>query len=359
MFVLTQVLINDSMFFLNTKNISEIVLNKGDWITTDALTPEFLLDVKSGKYKMAFVKQENIFSHGMNVLRKTLFGTQTISVIGVKKILSVLQCADECIVSIANNIITVGDISYKFRDFSFGRDTSEVIEYNINTEEICYKPDYYYSSELSTIIVKGYNMTSAMLPSLHTSRCDDEGRIWNKGFVFPYQFYNHFSIHTKEYYNNLLSYIKTLERLYSLRHLTRCSDELKCILTEHYSYSIIFSFLMPNISEALKDVLGNNGLEKVYNLFVLNSPIHSKENLTDISLGKMKIFLVNILKGLNNKENYLDVYHIDDMPLHDSALMYFVTNMFSDIRRCVINLIIENNPWFSSVCRHRKRAKIY
>lgn len=359
MFMLTQIVIDTSIFFLNTKNVSKIVLSKGEWISTDTLTPEFLLDVKSDKYKMAFVKQENIFSHGMNVLRKVLFSTRTIAVVGVEKIFAALQCADECKVSIADDIITIGDTAYKFRTFSFLRDTSETMEHNINTEEICYKPDYFYSSELSPIIVKGYNLTSTMLPSLHTSRCDDEGRIWDKGFVFPYQLFNHFSTHTEEYYNNLLKYITTLERLYSLRHLTKSSDDLKTALVDHYSYSIIFSFITPNISEALRDVLGNSGLEKVYNFFVMNSPIHSKEKLTDISLAKMKIFLNNILNGIKNEENYFDVYHAHDIPSHDIALMYFVTNMFSDIRRCVINMIIESNPWFSSICLHRKKAKIY
>lgn len=357
--MLAQILIDSSIFFLNTKKVSGIVLSKGEWITTDTLTPEFLLDIKSDKYKMAFVRQENIFSHGMNVLRKVLFSTKTIAVVGVEKIFAALQCADECKVNIDDDIITIGDTAYKFRAFSFLRDTSETMEYNINTEEICYKPDYFYSNELSPIIVEGYNLTSTMLPSLHISRCDDEGRIWDKGFVFPYQLFNHFSTHTEEYYSNLLNYVTTLERLYSLRHLTNGSDELKAALVDHYSYSIIFSFITPNISEVLKDVLGNGGLEKVYNFFVMNSPIHNKETLTDISLAKMKIFLNNILNGVETEVNYFDVYCGHDIPSHDIALMYFVTNMFSDIRRCVINIIIESNPWFSSICRHRRKVKIY
>lgn len=358
-FILTQILMDTSMFFINTKNVYEIILNKGDWISADVLTPEFLEDVKSDKYKVAFVKQENIFSHGMNVLRKVLFGTNTIAVIGIEDIFEALRNEDECTVSITDDLITIGDRAYKFRNFSFLRDTSEIIEYNIDTEEICYKPDYYYNSELSPIIVKGYNKTSTMLPSLHISRCDNEGRIWNKGFIFPYQFFDYFSVHADEYYNNLLKYIKVLEKIFSLRHLTKSFDELKYALADHYSYSIIFSFITPNISEALKDALGNDGVERIYNLFVMNSPIHSKENLTDSSLGKMKFFLINILKGIKNKENYSNIYHAYDMPSHDIALMYFVTNMFSDIRRCVINVIIESNPWFGSICRHRKKVKIY
>lgn len=359
MIVLTQILMDTSIFFINVKNVSEIMLIKGDWVSTDDLTPEFFEDLKSNKYKVAFVKHENIFSHGMNVLRKILLGTDTIVVVGVEKIFDILWNSDKCKVNITDNIITIGDKVYKFRNFSFLRDTSETIEYNMDTEEICYKPDYYYNSELRSIIVKGYNMTSTMLPSSHSSRCDNEGRVWNKGFIFPYQFFDYFSFHLNEYYNNLLKYITVLEKIFSLRHLKKSSDELKYALANHYSYSTIFSFITPNISEVLKDTLGNDGLEKIYNFFVKNSPIHSKENLTDMSLEKMKVFLINIINGINNKENYFNVYYAYDMPSNDITLMYFVTNMFSDIRRCVINVIIENNPWFSSICQHRKRVKIY
>ena len=73
----------------------------------------------------------------------------------------------------------------------------------------------------------------------------------------------------------------------------------------------------------------------------------------------MEIFLTNILKGIEDKENYSIVYQDSNIPLHEMALMYFVTNMISDIRRCVINSVIENNPWFGSICKHRETVKIY
>lgn len=335
------------------------MLDKNEWIYVETFTPEFFEDLKINKYKVAFVKQQNIFSHGMNVLRKVLFATDTIAVIGAEEVVETLQNIGRCKLNVEDNLISIGNIEYKFRDFSFLRDTSEIIEYNMDTEEVCYKPDYYYSTDLSPIIVKGYNMTERMLPSWHVSRCDNEGRIWDKGFVFPHQFFEYFSSYTEKYYSSLLEYIEVLKGIFSLRHLKNSSEEFIHLLEAHYSYSIIFSFITPNISEKLKEVLGDEGVEKVYNLFVMNSPIHNKENLTDMSLIKMEIFLTNILKGVQNKENYRNVYRAYDVPVSNMALMYFVTNMFSDIRRCVINIIIECNPWFGSICRHRKREKIY
>lgn len=335
------------------------MLEKNEWIYVENFTLELFEDLKINKYKVVFVKQQNIFSHGMNVLRKVLFDTNTIAIIGAEKVFDELENADNCKLNIHNNSISVGDVEYRFRDFSFLRDTSEIIEYNIDTEEICYKPDYYYSIDLSPIIVKGYNMTEKMLPSRHLSRCDNEGRIWDKGFIFPHQFFEYFSSYTEKYYNSLLDYIGVLKEIYSLRYLKESSNKFIYLLEVHYSYSIIFSFITPNISEKLKEILGNDGVEKVYNFFVVNSPIHDKKNLTIISLEKMEIFLTNILKGIEDKENYSIVYQDSNIPLHEMALMYFVTNMISDIRRCVINSVIENNPWFGSICKHRETVKIY
>lgn len=356
---LKQKFVNVPLFYINVKDDSEITLDKNEWITVKSLTPELFEVLKDNKYKVVFVKQENIFSHGMNVLRKVLFDTNTMAVIGAEEVFEVLKRIDKCKLNIKDDLISIDNVEYKFINFSFLCDTSEIIEFDMNTEEICYKPDYYYNSCLSPIIVKGYNMTEVMLPSWHMSRCDNEGRIWDKGFIFPYQFFDYFSLHTEKYYNYLLEYIEVLKEIYSLRFLTESSKKLKYLLTVHYSYSIIFSFITPNISEKLKEDLGNEGVEKVYNLFVMNSPIHNKKDLTNKSLEKMGIFLRNVLKGIQNKENYSTVYHVYDIPLHDMALMYFVTNMFSDIRRCVINIIIENNPWFESICQHRKKVKIY
>lgn len=354
-----QKLMETSLYFINSRNITEIILKKKDWIIADSLSPEFFEKLKENQYKVAFIKEENIFSHGMNVLRNILFNTKIIAVIGINEIYKIIQNAEECSIRVKANLIIIDDLEYKFRDFSFLRDTSEIIEYNLDTKEICYKPDYYYNSELSKIIIEGYNIMNTILPSWHSSRCDNEGRIWSKGFCFPHQFFEYFSVNTQKYYANLLNYIDILEKIFSLRYLLKETEELKQLLLCHYSYSTIFSFITPNISEKLTEHLSNEEIEKVYDFFVINSPIHNKENLTDISLEKMRIFLANILDNVDNDENYRNVYAIEDVPINDMALMYFVTNMICDIRRCVINIIIEHNDWFSSICKHRKKVKIY
>lgn len=352
-------LMGSSLFFFNANNYSEMILKKADWILTDNLTPMFIEKIKENQFKFAFIKEENVFSHGMNVLRKVLFNTNIIAVVGIKEIYGILQNAEECKVSIEKNTITIGGIEYKFKDFNFLRDTSEIIEYNLETKEICYKPDFYYNSELAAIIIQGYNIMSSMLPYNHLSIYDKDGRIWSSGFCFPYQFFEYFLYNLQTYYSNLLNYIDILEKLFSLRFLTHETQELKEFLIYHYSYSTLFSFLTPNISNELTKLFSIEEIEKVYNVFVVNSPIHDKKNLTEESLKKIKLFLTNILNGVDNKKNYLEIYKVNDISTHEMTVMYFVTNMISDIRRCVINTIIDHNTWFNSICKHRKKVKIY
>jgi len=347
------------LFFLNASNINDISLSEGNWIYSESISIDFIEKIKSKKYKVAFVKEENIFSHGMNVLRKIISNNDIIIVVGIKEIAVSLQNAKKCNLNIKDDIISIDDIEYQFRHFDYFRDTSEVIEYNIDTNEICYKPDYYYNSELASIIVDGYNMTNMLLPYSYSARKDSDGRIWNKGYVFPYQLFEYFLKHKKEYYANMLNYIGVLKKIYSLGCIQEVSNELIESLKMHYSYSTMFSFIIPNISEQLIKMVGIEGLEEIYKFFVLNSPIHSKYELTIISIEKMEKFLKNILDGITNSENYLKVYEAHDIPCQDLAIMYFVTNMFSDIRRCIINMTIENNSWFESVCQHRKKIKIY
>lgn len=351
--------INASLFYINVGDTTSISLKRNEWILSEKLTSSFLEELGRKKCKVAFIKRENIFSHGMNVLRKLLNDTHIIAVIGVEDLYIVLQNAEECNLNIINDTISIGNTEYKFRSFNFIRDTSEIMEYNIDTEEICYRPDYYYSKELSSIIVAGYNMANMMLPGFHMARCDSDGRVWDKGFIFPRDFFDYFWKHLDEYYNNLLKYVNILETLFSLRTLTEYTEELKNSLISHYSYSVLFSFIIPNISEALQNVVGKSGVENVQQCVVLNSPILNKGKLTEQALKKLDYFLRNILNGVTNKDNFIRVYKIVDIPQEEIVLMYFVTNILADIRRCVINIILEDNHWFGSVYKHRKRVTMY
>ena len=348
-----------SLFFINVKTESKICLSFGEWICTESLTQNFLQDIKNNEYRVAFISQENIFSHSMNVFRKTLFQKDTIAVIGIKEILYTLQNACSCIIDIINDSIFIGETEFKFKRFNYLRDTSESIEYNLDTKEICYKPDYYYNNELASIIVKGYNMTHSMLPSYHISRSDKQGRIWDKGFIFPSHFFEYYINNPQKYYSSLIKYIKVLKSILSFSTSKNNSEALIDLLAIHYSYSIIFSFITPNIAEKIKNMYGEDFLQKIYNEFVSESPIHNKYQMVDKAIEKMEYYLKCILDKKTNSKYKSQIYHISDNSLDSLEVMYFVTNMFSDIRRCVINITIERNPWFEKICRHRKKVKIY
>ncbi len=338
---------------------SKICLSFGEWICTESLTQSFLQDIKNHEYKVVFISQENIFSHSMNVFRKILFQKDTIAVIGIKEIIFSLQNASSCKIDIKNDSIFIGEIEYKFKKFNYLRDTSETIEYNLDTKEICYKPDYYYNHELASIIVKGYNMTHLMLPSYHISRYDKQGRIWDKGFIFPSHFFEYYINYPRKYYSSLLEYVKVLESILFFSTSKDNSETLIDLLAIHYSYSIIFSFITPNIAEKIKNMYGDDILQKTYNAFVSVSPIHNKYQMVDKAMDQMEYYLKCILAKNTYSDNESKIYHISDNSLDSLEVMYFVTNMFSDIRRCVINITIERNPWFEKICRHRKKVKIY
>lgn len=350
---------NTSIYFINSKKVSSFFLTRGEWVCVNDLAPEFLKVLKEEQIRTVFIKQENIFSHAMNVLRKVVLDTDILIVVGVKDIFEKLNNASRVEIDIMRDSIMLDNAIYIFRKFNYLKDSSETIEYNLNTSEICYKPDYFYNEKLIVIITKGYNLSQKYLQNAHSSRSDQEGRIWNSGFIFPSHFFDLYYKNINLYYETLLDYVSVLETLISLKDIGGESEQLTNSLILHYSYSIIFSFITPNISEYMQKGEGKSELELTYNIFVLNSPIHNKTNLTHDALAKVKTFLENICSGMDANDNFEQVYSLSNSPKSNIALMYFVTNMFSDIRRCVINVLIDNNKWFGAICKHRKKPKIY
>ena len=123
-----------SLFFINVKTESKICLSFGEWICTESLTQNFLQDIKNNEYRVAFISQENIFSHSMNVFRKTLFQKDTIAVIGIKEILYTLQNACSCIIDIINASIFIGETAsfrknIKFKNLKFDTKTPFLVSF--------------------------------------------------------------------------------------------------------------------------------------------------------------------------------------------------------------------------------------
>ena len=161
------------------------------------------------------------------------------------------------------------------------------------------------------------------------------------------------------YYFSLYNYTQILEKLLHSKRIEAPTESFTVLLSQHFSYSMIFSFTTPNISEELKRESGTGFLELVYTRFVENSPIHDKTKNTESSLKKLQLFFENKFSNICNSDNFRAVYNIGDVMWSDLACMFFVNNMISDVRRCVVNSIIEINLWFASICNHRKKPKLY
>lgn len=352
-------IMNNSICFLNAGVRTSLTLTSKEWLYAAELTPEFMQDIKNAEVKALFIQQQNIFSHAVNVLRKVLFDTNTIAVMGAEAIIEQLKQSSFIEVNIAESKIIISDTIYCFRSFDYLKDTSEILEYNLDSLEICYKPDYYYNKELAEIIINGYHRAETILPVHQRARRKEDGRIWNLGFMYPHQIFEYYKNNQKMYYSSLYDYTQILEKLLHSKRIEAPTESFTVLLSQHFSYSMIFSFTTPNISEELKRESGTGFLELVYTRFVENSPIHDKTKNTESSLKKLQQLFENKFANICNSDNFRVVYNIGDVIWSDLACMFFVNNMISDVRRCVINSIIESNLWFASICNHRKKPKLY
>ena len=247
------------------------------------------------------------------------------------------------------------DIEYIFSKFDFGTDTDEEIEYNIVSKYICYKPDYYYNKILAEIIRKGFEQSKVQTQGHLSSVISEKRRIWNYGIGFPREIYLKLISNQKYFYTSLLEYIDILQNIRKFCCTKKKNEELVDLLVRHFSYSTIFSFCLTNASLSLYHELKDNQLfEKCYEAFTLITPITDKKNLTDKELNRMKKCLHYLL--LNRKDKFITVYpEFEGIQITTEVIVFFIMHLFSDVRRCVIGELVEENSWFASICTHKKR----
>lgn len=349
-------IIKEALYYrCNSKQLSTIILSRQEYIVSESISGDLIKTIKKNDYKVVFIGTQNIFSHSMNVLRKAVHGKNIIIVIGVESILSRLEKSKNCILELKHNKIVVDNTECVFANFDFGSDTDEEIEYNSFTKYICYKPDYYYSKELVEIIRKGFEQSKVRIQEPLVSITSEERRIWNYGIGFPKEIYLKLIADPKYLYTCLLEYVDILWDILGFCNTKHRSDELEELLIKHFSYSTIFSFCLTNASLELYQDSGEKQLfEKCYQAFILISPITDKENLTLKELKRVKNCLYYLL---NDKgEEFVSVYpEFEGIEITTKIIVFFVMHLFSDIRRCVIEKLTEENDWFASICTHKKR----
>lgn len=326
----------------------------------ECITPQLIECVKTIDAGFIFIGEENIYSHNMNVLRRIILGKNINIIIGVMPIFESLSGCTQCYVKLKDNTIVLDGIEYVFQPFEISKDSDEIIEYNTKQKTICYKPQYCYSSELAEIVRKGFDLSKVTVRRYSRTKLDEKRRIWNEGIGFPGQIYSYAIEHTAEYYCTLSEYVDVLVRLMEFSKTNAYSKELEDVLIQHFSYSTIFSFTLAKVSNDLACRISDASLlEKCYTAFSISSPINSKYTQTVPVLDKLKPFLKELADG---NIDVIPVFfpEFSEIPVSQTLAMFLTMHIFSDVRRCVISMLIENNSWFKSICTHkRKETRVF
>lgn len=345
------------VYVYNPKDTPCIDMRCGEWISADKIDFELENKLKAGKYHCIFLKEQNVFAHYMNRLRSLSKGTNTIVVIGVDNLIESLDVAQTCRLDIVHNKIWIDDVEINLNTMDLYSNVSEIMEYNLDKKEICYKPDYYYDARLAEIIVQGYNEISKYIQKPHVAVFRDDRRIWNSGFVFPSDFFDLFSVNRDRYYELMEQYCEVLFSLLDSCETTLEYDELVKQLIPHYTYSILFSLIAPDIVTMMAkcDIIAT--IDAVSAITPFKEKVHKEEmkQILRTSLENLRLYLISLKRGEDSERSFNDIYKIKFFPNNPWVAMLFVTNILQDIRRGVVNEVRRKYSWFDKICGHRKK----
>lgn len=352
-------ILKKQVYVYTPKDILSIDMKHSEWITSEKVGFELEEKLRVEKYCCVFLKEQNVFAHYMNRFRSLLKSINTIALVGVDEVMEFLDTAQQCSLDIANNKIWIDGVIFYFNTMDLYSNVSEIVEYNLGKEEICYKPDYYYNAKLANIIVQGYNRVSNIIKKPHSALFRDDSRIWNSGVVFPSDFLELFSNNLNKYYELMEQYCKILFLLLASCDNMLDEDELTNRLIPHYTYSIFFSLIAPNIVKRMEEHDIVTAIAAVSD----NTPFQSEicsENMREIlhdSLKNLNSFLFDLQKGIDSITSYQKIYKLENFSNGPWVAMLFVTNLLQDIRRGVVNEVRLKYLWFEEICGHRKEKE--
>lgn len=349
--------INTGVYVYVPRDTLCIDMKYGEWITTDKVDFELEKKLTEGKYHCVFLKEQNVFAHYMNRFRNLLKVTNTIAIMGVDNLIEELDSAQTCRLDILHDKIWMDGVEVQFDSMNLYSNVSEIMEYNLDTEEICYKPDYYYDVRLAEIIVQGYNKVSNFIQKPHVAVFRNDRRIWSSGFVFPSDFFKLFSFNQDRYYELMGQYCEILISLLSSCETTLKPDNVIEYLIPHYTYSIIFSLIAPNIVTKMVECDIMTAITAVSDNTPFQEKVHTEDRreILSVSLENLSSYLISLRKGLDSDKSYNEIYKMGNFSDNPWVAMLFVTNLLQDIRRGVVNEVRRRYSWFDEICGHRKK----
>lgn len=344
------------VYVINPRNMRSVDMEYGEWITSPKIDIELEKKLRSNKVSCVFLKEQNVFAHYMNRFRSILKATDTIALVGVDELITILDAAQKCRLDFTNYNICIDGVAFGLNSMDLHDNVSEIIEYNLDSGEICYKPDYYYDERLARIIVQGYNRIPDIFQKPHRAVFLSDRRIWSLGFVFPSDFFELFANNKSSYYKLMDQYCKVLKMLLWSCKEPLDMDSLIANLVPHYTYSIIFSLIAPNIVKKMveHDIIIAIAAVSDNTPFQETVGWESMKEILDISLENLSLFLASLQAEVSPSKSYCEIYKKERDFDNPWVAMLFVTNLLQDVRRGVINEVRRNYSWFEAICGHRK-----
>ena len=136
------------------------------------------------------------------------------------------------------------------------------------------------------------------------------------------------------------------------------SDELTKRLIPHYTYSILFSLIAPDIVTKMTRCDIITSIAAVSETTPFKEKVHKEEmkQILKTSLENLGLYLVSLKRGKDSGRSFNDIYNVETFSDNPWVAMLFVTNLLQDIRRGVVNEVRRKYSWFEKICGHRKKV---
>lgn len=348
-----------SAFFLGSAPRGLVHFDSSSTRVVETVGPDTVRGVRDGSIRLLLLSAENPFSHMSNVLRRAALSSGGIVMVGRGPHLSALHEGADVTIDADMSLIIVGSTPFCYVAATGVDSARESIAYNLDTRELCYRPDYYYSNELGSIVAAGFESSGKHTGQSTAARMDEFGRVWVKGVGWPDDISHRILSSPAWYYKLLLEYANLLIEL-SKQSIMVDWNEFSSDLVRHFSYSAVFSFVTPSLAKHVVETEGATVLRAITSQYAMISPIADRRQSTPAALRAFSELLCILLTDGIPSKQFQDYF--DDelwLTVRRGALLLFVTMYISDIRRCVVRNLQDDNEWFASICTHRARTDAY
>jgi hypothetical protein len=366
--------------FIGTRRIagrvvSESTLGQGSrGVFVGPVLPHRLISALSeGQLRGAILGYESAFSHLANVLRVITLrrGSKGAYVLGVGELWKAIARGKQCVVFPAERRVDVDSMSYRLP--SRGRYIADDVAIRAGQPDlVCYKPFYFYATELAQLVARGYEVLAQTI--LHCeckTTVDDCGQVWVQGIGLPVSLANWALANRDEFLERVEEYAEVLKRMLvwpgsAENPSGEGSVELRKVLVTHYSYSPLVTFPVARLAELLgQHSYPQRDFDDLARFIAQIAPT-ANDRITVAAALEYAICLVRYVRQARKKSklSYLDLALPGSLKIGRNILrtsisdLLLLTGVYSEVRRSVVSALRRSSPWFQRITRHRERIDI-